>query len=130
MGGPGVRWREAIVVALLLTATGAAWAEEAFNVVGLRMSKVTLYKDCNMDKGIPFTREDLDKRKPWRATRDSSTAVYYWVKMDDGNYCVKAFAVETDKPVPVVKDEECHTRVAGRPPKTGAVRGVGEGCSQ
>jgi hypothetical protein len=42
---------------------------------------------------------------------------------------VKAFAVETDRAVPVAKDEECNTRVAGRPPKTGAVRGVGEGCT-
>lgn len=130
MRGQCVRWREAIVVTGLLAAGGAAWAEEAFNVTGLRMNKVTLYKDCNMEKGVPFTREDLEKRKPWRATKDPNTSVHYWVKMDDGNYCVKAFAVETDRAVPVAKDEECNTRVAGRPPKTGAVRGVGEECKK
>ena len=102
---------------------------EAFNIVGLRMSKVTLYRDCSMDKGVSFSREDLEKRKPWRATNDAKTAVYYWVKMDGADYCVKAFAVETDRVVPVAKDEECKTRVAGRPPKTGAVRGVGESCN-
>ena len=128
MRGRRVRWREAAGAALVLIVGGAAWAQDAFNVTGLRMNRVTLYKDCNMEKGIPFTRDDLEKRKPLRATKDPNTSVHYWVKLDDGNYCVKAFAVETDKPVPVVKDEECNTKVAGRPPKTGAVRGVGEKC--
>jgi hypothetical protein len=133
------RWREAAVAAVVLASATVGWTPgvsaqgtpgaEAFNIVGLRMSKVTLYRDCSMDKGVPFSREDLEKRKPWRATTDAKTAVYYWVKMDGGDYCVKAFAVETDRVVPVVKDEECRTRVAGRPPKTGAVRGVGESCN-
>lgn len=128
MRGRRVRWRETAGAVLVLIAGGAAWAQEAFTVTGLRMNRVTVYKDCNMEKGIPFTRDDLEKRKPLRATRDPNTSVHYWVKLDDGDYCVKAFAVETDKPVPVVKDEECNTKVAGRPPKTGAVRGVGEKC--
>ena len=133
------RWREAAVTAAVLAVAGAGWTPgasaqatsgpESFNIVGLRMSRVTLYKDCSMDKGVAFSREDLEKRKPWRATTDAKTAVYYWVKMDGAEYCVKAFAVETDRVVPVVKDEECRTRVAGRPPKTGAVRGVGENCN-
>jgi hypothetical protein len=88
-----------------------------------------LYQNCNLEKGVPFTREDLEKRKPLRATSDPKTAVYYWIKLENTDYCVKAFAVETDRTVPVVKDEACRTRVAGRPPRTGAVRGVGEGCS-
>lgn len=134
-----VRWREAAVTAAVLAAASAGWTPgvsaqatpgpESFNIVGLRMSRVTLYKDCSMDKGVAFSREDLEKRKPWRATTDAKTAVYYWVKMDGADYCVKAFAVETDRVVPVLKDEECRTRVAGRPPKTGAVRGVGENCN-
>lgn len=134
-----VRWREAAVTAAVLAAASAGRTPgvsaqatpgpESFNIVGLRMSRVTLYKDCSMDKGVAFSREDLEKRKPWRATTDAKTAVYYWVKMDGADYCVKAFAVETDRVVPVVKDEECRTRVAGRPPKTGAVRGVGENCN-
>lgn len=133
------RWREAVVVAATLAVASAAWAPgvsaqatpgpESFNIVGLRMSRVTLYRDCSMDKGVAFSREDLEKRKPWRATTDAKTAVYYWVNMDGADYCVKAFAVETDRVVPVAKDEECRTRVAGRPPKTGAVRGVGESCN-
>ncbi len=134
-----VRWREVAVTAAVLAAASAGWTPgvsaqatpgpESFNIVGLRMSRVTLYKDCSMDKGVAFSREDLEKRKPWRATTDAKTAVYYWVKMDGADYCVKAFAVETDRVVPVLKDEECRTRVAGRPPKTGAVRGVGENCN-
>ena len=102
---------------------------QSFNIVGLRMNKVTLYRECAMDKGVSISRDDVEKRKPWRATSDPKTSVYYWVKMDGVDYCVKAFAVETDRVVPVAKDEECRTRVAGRPPKTGAVRGVGENCN-
>lgn len=118
----------AAVVSVLFVDVSGTLAQDAFNVVGLRLSKVTLYRDCSMDKGLAFSREDLDKRKPLRATVDPKTAVYYWVKIDGADYCVKAFTVETDRAVPVVKDEECRTRVAGRPPKTGAVRGLGEVC--
>jgi hypothetical protein len=129
MGGRHVRWREAVAVTLLLALAGAAWAQEAYTVKGLRMNKVTLYKDCNMEgKGREFTREDLERSKPWVVTKDPKTSVHYWTKMDDGDYCVKAFAIETDKPVPVVQGEECGTKVAGRPLKTGAVRGVGGRC--
>ena len=132
------RWHRAVGTGLVLAATAAAAPPplaaqgnpaESFNIVGLRMSKVTLYRECAMDKGVSISREDVEKRKPWRATSDPKTSVYYWVKMDGADYCVKAFAVETDRAVPVAKDEECRTRVAGRPPKTGAVRGVGENCN-
>ena len=132
------RWRKGLGAGLVLTAAVAAappplaaqgTPTESFNIVGLRMSKVTLYRECAMDKGVSISREDVEKRKPWRATADPKTSVYYWVKMDGADYCVKAFAVETDRAVPVAKDEECRTRVAGRPPKTGAVRGVGENCN-
>ena len=132
------RWHRAVTAGLVLAAATAAWPAapraqvtptQSFNIVGLRMSKVTLYRECAMDKGVSISREDVEKRKPWPATSDPKTSVYYWVKMDGADYCVKAFAVETDRAVPVAKDEECQSRVAGRPPKTGAVRGVGEKCN-
>jgi hypothetical protein len=121
-------WK-AVVFSMSLVAAGLAWSQETFNVTALRLSKVTLYKDCNMEKGIPFTREDLEKRKPWQATKDPNTSVHYWVTMDGEKYCVKAFAVETDRSIPVAREEECNTRITGRPPKTGAVRGIGESCA-
>lgn len=132
------RWRRAVLAGVVLAAAGAVWPPplpaqnnptQSFNIVGLRMGKVTLYRECAMDKGVTISREDVEKRKPWPATSDPKTSVYYWVKMDGADYCVKAFAVETDRAVPVAKDEECQSRVAGRPPKTGAVRGVGEKCN-
>lgn len=132
------RWRSAVLAGLGLAAAGAVWPAhlpaqdnptQSFNITGLRMSKVTLYRQCAMDQGVTLSREDVEKRKPWPATSDPKTAVYYWVKMDGADYCVKAFAVQTDRAMPVAKDEECRTRVAGRPPKTGAVRGVGENCN-
>ena len=119
----------ATVLFMSLVVADAASSQETLHVTGLRMNKVTLYKDCDTTKGVPFTREDLEKRKPWQATRDPSTALHYWVTMDGQKYCVRAFAVETDRPVTVGGDiAECQTRVAGSQPKTGAVRGVGESC--
>ena len=57
-----VRWREAAVTAAVLAAASAGWTPgvsaqatpgpESFNIVGLRMSRITLYKDCSMDKGV------------------------------------------------------------------------------
>lgn len=40
--------------------------------------------------------------------------------------CVRAFAVDTEKPVAIERDRECGAMVAGKQPKTGATRGVGE----
>src|SRR5690242_11273182 len=132
------RWHRAVTAGLVLAAATAAWpaapraqdtSTQSFNIVGLRMSKVTLYRERAMDRGASISREDGEKRKPWRATTDPKTSASYGAKMDGADYCVKAFAVETDRALPVAKDEECRARVAGRPPKTGAVRGVGENCN-
>jgi hypothetical protein len=41
---------------------------------------------------------------------------------------VRAFAVQTDRPVKIDKDAECGAMIAGKQPKTGAIRGVGEKC--
>jgi len=130
MRARSIRLPEATVVALLLAGAGTAWAQETFNVKGLRTDKVTLY-DCNPDKEKRRPQREVAKkdfRGSWSATRDPSSTLYLKVRVDKSEYCVRAFAVETDKPVTIQKDKECGAMVAGRQLKTGATRGVGEEC--
>jgi hypothetical protein len=118
-----MRLRPEIVATLLLAAAGTAAADQPLNITGLRTDPITLYKDCKMDQGIPVTRQQF--QGPWAAVKKDSS-LYFWVKRSDGDYCVKAFSVQTDQAK--VVDGECGAKVAGRPPRTGAVRGVGGGC--
>jgi hypothetical protein len=125
-----MRWREALGVALLLTGHGVAAGQETFTVKGLRTDKVTLY-DCNPEKDkrkpqMEVARKDF--RAAWPATRDPVSPLYLKVQVDRVEYCVRAFAVETDRTVTIQKDQECGAMVAGKQPKTGATRGVGEKC--
>ena len=126
-----VRWREALGVALLLGASAgraAPQGSETFSVKGLRTEKVTLY-DCNQDKDKRKAVKDVarkDFRGPWSATRDPASPLYLRVQVDREEYCVRAFVVETDRPVAIEKGVECNAMVAGKQPKTGATRGVGE----
>ena len=65
---------------------------------GLRTEKVTLY-DCNPEKDKRKAVKDVarkDFRGPWLATRDPASPLYLKVQVDREEYCVRAFAVETD----------------------------------
>jgi hypothetical protein len=129
-----MRWCEALGIALLLggpSAAPAAAAEETWSVKGLRTEKVTLY-DCNPDRDKRKPQMDVarkDFKGPWVATRDPASPLYLKVQVDRAEYCVRAFAVDTEKPVAIERDRECGAMVAGKLPKTGATRGVGE-CGQ
>jgi hypothetical protein len=135
MGRRRMRWREALGIALLSWGTSAgpaAAAEESWTVKGLRTEKVTLY-DCNPDRDKRKPQMDVarkDFKGPWVATRDPASPLYLKVQVDRAEYCVRAFAVETDKTVTIQKDMECRAMVAGKQPKTGATRGVGEECAK
>ena len=125
-----IRLPETLAVALLLAGAGTVRAQEVFSVKGLRTEKVTLY-DCHPEKEKRKPQKEVtrtDFRGPWSATRDPRSSLYLRVEVDKSEYCVRAFAVETDKPVTIQKDNECGARVAGRQLKTGATRGVGEAC--
>lgn len=129
-----VRLQLEIVSVLLLALTGPAWAQAgpAFNVTGLRTNTVTLYRvalneECKADPTAQLTVSRGEFQGPWAATQDKSP-LFLRVSRNNEVYCVKAFSVQTDKTVRVEKDAECGAKVAGRPPKSAAVRGVGEGC--
>jgi hypothetical protein len=125
-----MRWRDTLGIVLILAGSAGPAAAETFNVKGLRTEKVTLY-DCNPDKDkrraqTEVTRKDFGPG--WPATRDPASPLYLKVQVNGGEYCVRAFAVETDRPVAIQKDAECGAMIAGKQPKTGAIRGVGEEC--
>ena len=132
MRGRRMRWREALGILLLLGGAGvappAAAEEETFSVKGLRTEKVTLY-DCNKEKDKRKAVKDVtrkDFRGPWAATRDPASPLFLKVQVEREEYCVRAFSVETDRTVAIEKGVECNAMVAGKQPKTGATRGVGE----
>src|SRR5215510_10915689 len=120
---------ETIVALLVLVAPGASWAQEQFNVKAFRTNRVDLY-DCGADK--KKTGQELTKAGfsgPLPATMEPSSPLYLRVQVNGEQYCVKAFAVQTDKVI-TVPDKECGTRVAGKEMKTGATRGIGQGCGR
>ena len=131
MGGRRMRWREGLGIVLLLGSTSAApaaAAEETWTVKGLRTEKVTLY-DCNPDRDKRKPQMDVarkDFKGPWVAMRDPASPLYLKVQVDRVEDCVRVFAVDTEKPVAIERDRECGAMVAGKLPKTGATRGVGE----
>lgn len=125
-----MRWRDALGFTLALSAVAAPVAAETFSVTALRTEKVTLY-DCNPDKDKRKAQAEVDRKSfvpAWPATRDPVSPLYLKVHANGGEYCVRAFAVQTDRPVRIEKDAECGAMVAGKQPKTGAIRGVGEKC--
>jgi len=140
MKGRRMRWREALGIALVLLGGGsagsagpaAAQGTETFSVKGLRTGKVTLY-DCNKEQDKRRAVKDVTREQfvgPWPATRDPDSPLYLKVQVERVEYCVRAFAVDTDKTVTIQKDIECRAMVAGKQPKTGATRGVGEECAK
>ena len=123
--------RDVLVGALLLAALGASWADEAAKatkVTKLRTEKVTLY-DCKTGtRETDFFRNDF--RDPWPIV-PGSTAMQGGllpVKVGDKQLCVRAYAVETDKPISA--SSECGAVVAMQEPKSAATRGLGGECKR
>jgi hypothetical protein len=109
-------------------ATGSAGGgrpAQSFNIVGLRMNKVTLYRECAMDKGVSISREDVEKRNRGGPLPTQDVRLLLG---EDGRGRLLREGVRGGDGTGGTggQGQECRTRVAGRPPKTGAVRGVGE----
>jgi hypothetical protein len=118
---------EAIVVLLLLAAPGAGRAQEnRLNVTALRNERVDLY-ECGEDKkktDQKLTRAGFSGSLP----ASSEPGSLYLSVHVNGQYCVRAYAVETDKTV-AVPDSKC-IQVAGKQVNTGSNRGIGNGCGR
>jgi hypothetical protein len=125
------RGREVLVGVLLLTAFGASWADEAAKatrVTRLRTEKVALYNCNDGTKKTDFARKDF--RDPWPIVPGSAPAQggLLQVKVGDQHVCVRAYTVETDKPISA--SAECGAVVAMQEPKSAATRGLGGECKR
>ena len=120
---------EAIVLLLLLGAPGAGRAQEGrLNVTALRSERVDLY-ECGEDKkktDQKLTRAGFSGSLP--ACSEPGSSLYLRVHVNGQPYCVRAYAVETDKTV-AVPDSKC-IQVAGKQVNTGSNRGIGNGCGR
>ena len=124
MGTRGMRWQLPVAAIVLLTA-GAVWADQALEVIKLRTEKVALY-DCK-DGSKKSEVASKDFHGPWKASQGTgASAGFIQVDVNGQRYCVKPYAVETNKVVSVNAD--CNAVVAATQPKSAATRGVGEGC--
>ena len=126
---------QTVLVSLLAAeaATGPVTVRPAeaasFNVTALRTERVDLYECAAEKKKIgQLARATFTGALP-AATVDGSS-LYIQVNVNGGQYCVKAFAVQTDKEITAPKDVECGTILAGRQEKTSSTRGIGEGCKR
>ena len=132
MGTRAMRW-QLPVAGIVLLAAGAVWADEALSVVKLRTNQVALYDCKSGTKKIDLSSTDFSSSKelhgPWKASQGASgtpAAGFLQVDVNGQQYCVKPYAVETNKRVSVNAD--CNAVVAATQPKSAATRGVGEGC--
>lgn len=116
--------RHDLMLGLLLSGIcGAAWAQPDLKVVKLRTEKVALL-DCN-DGSKKRDYERASFQGPWPAGPSKQPGLLA-VEVGGAWYCVRAYAVETNKPVDV--RAECGAVVAEKQPKSAATRGIGEEC--
>jgi hypothetical protein len=120
---PALR-RSAPIVLVLLAAAVTAAAQGASQVTKLRTSKVTLFDCADGSKKKEVSQSDF--KAPWPVTSKPTEAGLLPVKVDGVDYCVRLYAVETDKAITTTS--ECGALVAANQPRSGATRGVGEEC--
>jgi hypothetical protein len=117
----------ALVVFLLLATVATAASQDASRVTKLRMPKVGLYKCPDGTEKLKEVSQS-DFRGSWPVTGKPTDSGLLPVKVDGADYCVRMYAVETDKVISTSSD--CGAVVASNQPKSGATRGVGENCPQ
>lgn len=116
---PALR-REVTLVIALLGVVGVAAAQDV-QVTKLRTAKVALLDCKDGAKKMDYAQKDF--QAPWPVLAGPSEAGLLTVKVGNEQYCVRAYAVETNKPVAASSD--CGALVAANQPKAGATRGVG-----
>jgi hypothetical protein len=128
--------RPEVVIAILLGVAVGTVAAQGRQVTKLRTDKVTLFS-CAADEreGLlgQFSEENKEVARTtsppeWPILSEPSKAGRLVVKVGEKLYCVRAYAVETNKPIHTEAD--CGTMVAAAQPRSGATRGLGQNCSQ
>ena len=125
-----LRGSAAVLAALVLAAPAAAWAQDGVKVLRLRTEKVPLY-DCadSAKRKLEFARKDF--QGSWPVVADGGAATpsgFLRVQVGAEQYCVRAYAVETDKPI--AASSECGAVVASAQQKSAATRGLGSECKK
>lgn len=114
----------AMVVFLLLATVATAASQDASRVTKLRMPKVALYSCADGTKVKDISQSEF--HGSWPVTGKPTEAGLLPVKVEGNDYCVRMYAVETDRVITTSSD--CGAVVASNQPKSGATRGVGENC--
>jgi hypothetical protein len=118
--------REAMAIALSLGAASAASAAD-LEVTALRTDPVRLY-NCEKPTDEPRNFPKKDFKGPWKAAVvPTAPAGFLQVLVGDTPYCVRAYSVQTNRPIPITAECE-RTRQAREEQKIAATRNVGEGC--
>lgn len=116
------------VVALCLS--GFAWSAESYEVIDLRVSKLTIYEKTSsagrdsFEKAGEISKDEF--KGPWPVL--SSNAQKLEVKAGDKTFWIAKYQVKTNKPITVPAD--CGAIVTAHGPKIGSVRGLGEECKK
>jgi len=118
--------RDAVVAVGLLAVVGTATAQDAWKVTKLRTEKVALYDCKDGNKKSEYARKDF--RDPWPVLGLPTAGGLLPVRVDGQSYCVRPYAVETNKPV--AASSECGAVVAAGQAKSAATRGMGEECKR
>jgi hypothetical protein len=122
-----LRLVEMVIGVVFVVAASSVMAEEATKVTKLRTEKVTLYDCAEGAKKTEYARKDFVGDWPIVKGGAPERGGLLRVQVGGQQYCVRPYAVETDKPVSV--SAKCAV-IGGSQQKSAATRGIGEGCSK
>lgn len=121
---------KSVMTVLTLCLSGLAWSAESYEVIDLRVSKLTVYEKTSVDGRDSFAKAgEMSKEEfkgPWPIL--SSAAQKLEVTAGDKTFWVAKYQVKTNKPITVPAD--CGAIVTSQGPKMGSVRGLGEECKK
>lgn len=121
---------KSMMIALTLCLSGFAWSAESYEVIDLRVSKLTVYEKTSsagrdgFEKAGEMSKEEF--KGPWPVLNSNAQKIE--VKAGDKIFWVAKYQVKTNKPITVPAD--CGAIVTAQGPKMGSVRGLGEECKK
>jgi len=112
---------------------GSAAAADELQITNLRGNSVDLFGCDDLSKSVWRVSQSEFRgpgkfRGPWPATKEPDKPMFLRVVVNGDRYCVKAYLVEANTPVPATSaGGECQPK-GGKQSKPAFSRGVGEGC--